>query len=194
VSQTGTEITICADGSLCCGFRNKNCCELGIGVWLVDGKVYEHDVKPTISETTAPRSNASLGSRPWEAQPARETTSAPGAVADSRKLQQIALGVGLGVGLPLLIALLGIAVYIRRKSTKSTAETNVNIADTSDSAAVHPPAAEIMTSEKQPGVLDIEKVAELQAEETAVELPEVESPLHELDSKEMKLDTKKLIV
>jgi hypothetical protein len=186
VSQTGTEITICADGSLCCGFRNKNCCELGIGVWLIDGKVYEHDVKPTLRDSTisetSPRSNASIGSRTWEAQPARETTGASGAVADSRKLQQIALGVGLGVGLSLLLALLGIVVLIRRKSTKSAAKTK------------DPPASEIMTSEKKPGMVDTEKaVPELQAEERPVELPEFESPVHELESKEVKLDKKQLI-
>jgi hypothetical protein len=174
VSETDTEITICADGSLCCGLRNTNCCGSSLGVWLINGSVYEHDATPTPRNSTIPRttsrgSKPSAGSSTWEASAVKETAGASGVAAHWRKPQKIALGVGLGVGLSILLILLGIVVFTNRKSRKLTAETKVN------SAPVDPFPS---------GILDVEQpYAELHNEDKK-ELDVVERSLHELDGKE----------
>jgi hypothetical protein len=57
LSTTTTPLTVCPDGSYCCGAQNLDCCNQNQGYWVQDLVVYPHSQNP-FSTTTSARSSA----------------------------------------------------------------------------------------------------------------------------------------
>jgi hypothetical protein len=56
-SEHDAQLTVCGDGSYCCGPNNSTCCNANEGVWIVNGQVV--DVEP-ISSTSSSTSSTIL--------------------------------------------------------------------------------------------------------------------------------------
>jgi cbb3-type cytochrome oxidase subunit 3 len=40
--NTEIPMTACADGSFCCGFNSNDCCEQSQGLFIIEGRIYNH--------------------------------------------------------------------------------------------------------------------------------------------------------
>jgi hypothetical protein len=100
-------ITLCPDGSYCCGFNSTACCSQYSGYWIKDGKVYQHDQNPyTASSSTG--SFTSSTTTPSLSPTSKSNGSGGNAT-------NVGLDVGLGAGLPIIIIGSIIAVVLHRK-------------------------------------------------------------------------------
>jgi hypothetical protein len=124
-------VTMCSDGSYCCGVSQTDCCVNGQGLAIIDyGQTATIPASSAALTTyyagvhvsTRPISRKTTGSSSSAASPTSSTTnsqSSPTSISsgltDSAK---IGLGVGLGVGIPILLLLVFIAwLLIRRTGT-----------------------------------------------------------------------------
>jgi hypothetical protein len=104
-------ITLCPDGSYCCGFNNTACCSQFSGYWIKDGKVYQYGQNPyTASSSTGSFISSFTNST---------TTPSPSPTSKSNgssgNAVNVGLDVGLGAGLPIIIIGSIIAVVLYRK-------------------------------------------------------------------------------
>ncbi|KAF2429283.1 hypothetical protein EJ08DRAFT_735054 [Tothia fuscella] len=138
-------LTMCSDGSICCGMRNTNCCANKEGYWLVKGQVYAYNSKPgTQTNTAAAASSSTTGSsRGTSTSDSTESKTTPSASfsgtvlsttpiisassADPNKpvdlASKIGLGVGLGVGITLIL-LVGVCLLLLLKRRRATVSTS----------------------------------------------------------------------
>jgi hypothetical protein len=96
-------ITMCADGSYCCGFNATNCCEKKAGYWITNGKVTGHNgsaPQPFLLEDAV---ESDLGAR------------------QSQSTLKLALGLGLGLGL-VFVGLLAANLWFLLHRRRSPAE------------------------------------------------------------------------
>jgi len=127
-NATATDIKIspCGDGSFCCGPDATACCMDGKGYWIVNGKVYGYNDRPTAtpsassSSTSGSKSPASTSKGSTPASSANNNPDAPiGTPAASSSSNKIALGVGLGIGVPVVLLLTGILACLWRRKSRS---------------------------------------------------------------------------
>ncbi|KAF2667654.1 hypothetical protein BT63DRAFT_480588 [Microthyrium microscopicum] len=106
MSTNDIAITVCGDGSMCCGFNATSCCISGGGFWLRNNTVYAHDHNPASrrSTTSMPTASAAAAARmPQESD------------FDNTPLI-VGLGVGIGIGVPLLIVFTALLVCTARRN------------------------------------------------------------------------------
>ncbi|KAF2673290.1 hypothetical protein BT63DRAFT_421454 [Microthyrium microscopicum] len=113
LSTTDTLVTLCTDGSYCCGYNTTSCCDNQQGYWVKDGTVYPYSQSPYVGAVPSNAANCSADSS--------STSSAPNApsCASTPENKTTAIGVGVGLGVPLLIALASIAILLRKKRTNT---------------------------------------------------------------------------
>jgi hypothetical protein len=130
-------VTVCADGSYCCD-KFPNCCQAGEGVFLNDVGQTVASPPATVSQSSSTSSLSSLSPTtstttfiPTTGSQTPTAISAPSSASNSTYTPSAAAGktskVGLGVGIPLGILVLGglaaiiIAQRRRRKKAKGEA-------------------------------------------------------------------------
>jgi predicted extracellular nuclease len=141
-ASTTVQITVCSDGTYCCGQSNQDCCSRGLGYAIVNGKVVaasaasSQSLAPTQSSSSNP-SSAKTTTTDAIAQPtsppstsASLTPSSPSSLSSapsssspepSKKSDStvvgVGVGVGLGVGIPLIAAISALALVLSRRRT-----------------------------------------------------------------------------
>jgi hypothetical protein len=100
-------ISVCGDGSYCCGVNNTNCCLGNQGFWVSNDKVYPYGSSPFTSSFVS-SSTATSG-------PSPTSVSNSTCVKDDTGAKKVALGVGLALGIPILILLASILFLITRR-------------------------------------------------------------------------------
>src|ERR1700761_9470149 len=116
-----TVITVCPDGSYCCGFNNTACCLQQAGYWIKGGKVYSYDQYPfsSSSSNTVSDSTSTPIDNPI-------TTQSSNPTVPHKNVAGIGLGVGLGVGIPVLLLIsVTSCLLIRRKRSNAIPSNDV---------------------------------------------------------------------
>src|ERR1700722_13930518 len=115
MTQGAVLITLCRDGSYCCGYNNTACCATGGGYWVSNGKVYPYNSPPLTSATNpATQSTASVipTSSPNVSSGSNPNFSKSN---NSNSSSKVALGVGLGIGIPIILLLLAGVLILRQR-------------------------------------------------------------------------------
>ena len=113
-STTDVQMTLCADGSYCCGRNNTNCCTAQTGYWIKGTKVFDYADYPfTSSGSSSSSTSASSGSGPTGS--GNSSNPAPAAPASNSNTSKIAIGVGVGLGIPILLLLAGVIFLLTRR-------------------------------------------------------------------------------
>ncbi|KAG6986709.1 hypothetical protein G7Y79_00073g098080 [Physcia stellaris] len=109
VVNNNVALTVCDDGSLCCGTKTNGstCCIEGKGVWMVDGKETTVNPNATVSTSTSALP-ASTSSASTAANAAESTSSTPKSSSHKSNTGAIAGGVVGGV---VGLAVIGGAIY-----------------------------------------------------------------------------------
>jgi hypothetical protein len=100
-------ITVCGDGSYCCGQNNETCCQEGGGFWVSDNTVYPYSSSPFTSSST---SSSTATGNPLP------TCKNSTCITGGSNAKNIALGVGLGIGIPILILMASILFLVARRN------------------------------------------------------------------------------
>jgi hypothetical protein len=110
-SSTDLIITVCGDGSYCCGEDNVDCCDHGAGFWVSNHKVYPYTSSPFTS-LLASSSTTMSSSLPTSAMNSTCDT-------DGSRTNNVALGVGLAVGIPMLMLLASIFLPMAKRNSSA---------------------------------------------------------------------------
>jgi hypothetical protein len=166
LTQIDAIITLCGDGSYCCGSMNgqanSTCCSIGQRFWIDQGKVYPYTLS---SFTNAPPATTAASNCPStvpttaSSQSQGQACSPVGSSSDSKLVLGVGLAVGLGIGIPFLILLVFVLVS-RKKQPVVNSHTFGNGAVYP--AAVYPKVAEPYPPE-QPEVRSPPPLSELEA-------------------------------
>jgi len=113
-------ITLCGDGSYCCGQNNTACCQGDQGVWISAGKVYPYTSYPFTSSTTSTSSaSSSTSSSTATSNPSPAQLTNSSCHGDCGDTKKIALGVGLGVGIPVLILMASVLFLLFSRNIRA---------------------------------------------------------------------------
>jgi hypothetical protein len=130
-------VSVCVDGSYCCGNNNTACCDRQQGYWLINGKVFAYKDAPFLgsaasssSVSASPSATSSSGSA---ATSSASSTTGSGSTAGANikaatsskdSAKTVGLGVGLGLGIP-LIMLAGVTFWILSSRRRKAAQTPI---------------------------------------------------------------------
>ena len=107
MTTSDVRMTLCGDGSYCCGESNSSCCQVGGGFWVSDNTVYPYTSSPFTSSSAS--SSSATGNR-------LPTCTNSTCLTDDSKAKTIALGVGIGIGVPTLILMASILFQVVRRN------------------------------------------------------------------------------
>jgi hypothetical protein len=149
MTQTDIIITLCGDGSYCCGQANSTCCAIDQGFWIDQGKVFGY--------TSSPFTSASAANAPTSGCAAPTSTAlgdilSCGGHGDTKK---VAMGVSLGIGIPILILLASI-LFLLASRNRRTAVAPTGAALTTHSYYMPPKESEAELRQAPGAVAELE--------------------------------------
>jgi hypothetical protein len=119
MTQNDILITLCGDGSYCCGYNNTACCATGGGYWVSNGKVYPYS-SSTFTSATNPPTQSTASMIPTSSLNVSNSNDPNVSRGNNSNISsKVALGVGLGIGIPIILLLIAV-VLLRRRNRITT--------------------------------------------------------------------------